>query len=129
ETPGRSVCPTVSESMLNARRRNSEAMRFRTPGRSSTYTTNECFFSVGSLTVSLIRGRFHQRAGAPDQGMQIGTGWNHGVHGIFLLDAKVDQSCAGMIPRGFQSGQHLAALADRKRGNAVGIRELHEIGT
>ncbi len=36
ETPGVSVWPTVSESMLKARRRNSDATRFSTPGLSST---------------------------------------------------------------------------------------------
>ena len=36
ETPGVSVWPTVSESMLKARRRKSEATRFSTPGLSST---------------------------------------------------------------------------------------------
>jgi hypothetical protein len=33
---GVSVWPTVSDSMLNARRRNSDATRFRTPGLFST---------------------------------------------------------------------------------------------
>ena len=42
ESPGVSVCPTVSDSMLKARRRNSEATRFRTPGLLSTYTANVC---------------------------------------------------------------------------------------
>ena len=36
ETPTSSVRPTVSDSMLNARRRNSEATRFSTPGLLST---------------------------------------------------------------------------------------------
>ena len=36
DTPGRSVCPTVSDSMLNARRRNNDDTRVSTPGLSST---------------------------------------------------------------------------------------------
>ena len=36
ETPGVSLWPTVSDSMLKPRRRNSDATRFSTPGRSST---------------------------------------------------------------------------------------------
>ena len=40
ETPACSVRPTVSDSMLNARRRNSDATRFSTPGLLSTYTAN-----------------------------------------------------------------------------------------
>ncbi len=36
ETPGFSVWPTVSDSMLKPRRRNSDATRFSTPGLSST---------------------------------------------------------------------------------------------
>jgi hypothetical protein len=40
EMPGTSVRPTVSDSMLNARRLNNEATRFRTPGLSSTKATS-----------------------------------------------------------------------------------------
>ena len=36
DTPGCSVWPTVSDSMLNARRRNSDETRFSTPGLFST---------------------------------------------------------------------------------------------
>ena len=39
DTSGFSVRPTVSESMLKARRRNSDATRVSTPGLFSTYTT------------------------------------------------------------------------------------------
>ena len=39
EMPAVSVWPTVSESMLKARRRNSDATRLSTPGLSSTWTT------------------------------------------------------------------------------------------
>jgi hypothetical protein len=40
DTPADSVWPTVSDSMLNARRRTSDATRFSTPGLLSTYTAN-----------------------------------------------------------------------------------------
>jgi len=40
EMPGTSVRPTVSDSMLNARRRNSDATRLSTPGLSSTRATS-----------------------------------------------------------------------------------------
>src|ERR1035437_10973334 len=40
DTSGFSVRPTVSESILKARRRNSEATRVSTPGLFSTYTMN-----------------------------------------------------------------------------------------
>ena len=40
DTPCVSAWPTASDSMLKPRRRQSEATRFRTPGRSSTWTTN-----------------------------------------------------------------------------------------
>jgi hypothetical protein len=40
ETPASLVLPTFSEWMLKLRRRKREATRLRTPGLSSTYTTN-----------------------------------------------------------------------------------------
>jgi len=54
ETSGFSVRPTVSESILNARRRNSEATRVKTPGLFSTCTTNVfSIFSHASVAVSI----------------------------------------------------------------------------
>ena len=52
ETPGRSVWPTVSDSMLKPRRRNSDETRLSTPGRSSTVTTNVWGFIYASSAVS-----------------------------------------------------------------------------
>ena len=91
ETPGRSVWPTVSDSMLKARRRNREAMRFSTPGLSSTYTTKVCSFSP-----SLIARPFHQRRGTANHGVQIRARRHHGIDRVFLLDAEIDERRAGL---------------------------------
>src|SRR6202795_1326953 len=81
ETSGFSVRPTVSESMLKARRRNSDATRVSTPGLFSTYTTN--MFSILTLFVG---GGFDNGTGPPDHVIQGRTGRDHRVNGIFLLN-------------------------------------------
>src|SRR5712692_9149840 len=85
DTSGFSVRPTVSESMLKARRRNSEATRVSTPGLFSTYTTN--MFSIFPL---FVRGGFDNGTGPPDHIVQRRTGCDHRIDGIFLLNLKVD---------------------------------------
>ena len=50
DSPGRSLRPTVSELMLMFSRRNSDATRVSTPGKSSTYATNVC--SIKQLLAS-----------------------------------------------------------------------------
>src|SRR5580658_9000292 len=87
ETSGFSVRPTVSESMLNARRRNSEATRVSTPGLFSTYTTN--VFSIG---FSGIRRRFDDRARSANHFVQRRAGRDHRVHRIFLLHLEVNST-------------------------------------
>src|SRR5207247_10576104 len=80
EMPSRSVWPTVNDSMLYARRRKSEATRFRTPGLLSTYTAKVCTicnFSIG--------GSFDDWRRPADHRVEIRTGWNHRVTGIFLF--------------------------------------------
>src|ERR1700687_1403982 len=94
ETSGFSVRPTVSESMLKARRRNSEATRVSTPGLFSTYTTK--MFSIFPLFVC---GSFDNRTGPPDHIVQRRTGCDHRVDSIFLLDLEVDQHGALVIAR------------------------------
>src|SRR5271157_4239861 len=86
ETSGFSVRPTVSESMLKARRRNSDATRVRTPGLFSTYTTNvfSMFFSfVGSSLNNLTRAANHF--------VQCRTRRDHRIDGVFLFHFEINQ--------------------------------------
>src|ERR1700683_4188676 len=86
DTSGFSVRPTVSESMLNARRRNSEATRVSTPGLFSTYTTN--VFSIG---FSSVRRRLDDRVRTANHFVQGRARRDHRVHRIFLLHLEIDQ--------------------------------------
>src|ERR1700688_4201302 len=92
ETSGFSVRPTVSESMLKARRRNSEATRVNTPGLFSTCTTN-----VFIICFSRVRGRFDNRARAANHLVQASARSDHRVDRIFVLHLEVDQDRALMI--------------------------------
>jgi hypothetical protein len=47
-TPGRSVGPTASDSMLNPRRANIVVMRVSAPGLSWTVTLSVCFTPLAS---------------------------------------------------------------------------------
>src|SRR5579872_6513667 len=119
ETSGFSVRPTVSESMLKARRRNSEATRVSTPGLFSTYTTY--VFSMVSLFVVstqlhvylFILGGLHNLAGPPDHLMQRRSRRHHGIHRVLLFHPEVDEHWPIMILRDLYCGDHLRALRDR----------------
>src|ERR1700704_2881946 len=93
ETPGVSVWPTVSDSMLKARRRNNDATRFRTPGLLSTYTANVCIF-LGLAPRLLVLRRLDNRRRPANHLVQVGSGRHHRVDGVFLLDAEIDQRAA-----------------------------------
>src|SRR5207245_9283559 len=86
ETSGFSVRPTVRESMLKARRRNSEATRVRTPGLFSTYTTN-----VFSMDVLLVSSSFYDRARATDHFVQRRSGCDHRINRVFLLNRSEER--------------------------------------
>src|SRR5919198_804534 len=121
ETPGLSVWPTVSDSILKARRRNSEATRFSTPGLFSTYTTK-----VFSIRLSVL-GCLHNWTGAANHVVQIGAGRHHRVHRIFLLHLKIDQHRTSMLA-GFADGRdHLGALPHSTGAHTESIRQLDEI--
>src|SRR5438270_9881583 len=104
DTSGFSVRPTVSESMLKARRRNSDATRVSTPGLFSTYTTN-----VFSMLVSIILGRFHDRTWPPDHFVQSRARRNHGINRVLLLDLKINQHWSIVVARGLHGRQNLGA--------------------
>src|SRR6185437_15856405 len=123
ETSGFSVRPTVSESMLKARRRNSEATRVSTPGLFSTYTTK--MFSIFTL---FVRGGFNDGTGPPDHIVQRSTGRNHRVHRVFLLYLEVDQHGAVVLARRPHRRQHLRALGNGHAADAVSLGQFHEIG-
>src|SRR6266704_1228427 len=105
DTSGFSVRPTVSESMLKARRRNSDATRVSTPGLFSTYTTN--MFSIFTLFVSRS---FDDRTGPPDHVVQGSARCHHRIHRILLLDFEVEQHRPAMIARQPHGGQNLRTL-------------------
>src|SRR5437588_12753938 len=86
DTSGFSVRPTVSESMLKARRRNSDATRVSTPGLFSTYTTK-----IFNMITLFVGGGFHDWTWPPNHIVQGCAGCDHGVDGIFLLDLEVKQ--------------------------------------
>src|ERR1019366_2472757 len=83
DTSGFSVRPTVSESMLNARRRNREDTRVSTPGLFSTCTTN-----VLSIVGLFVLGSFHQGIGTPDHFVQPGSCGNHRIDRILLFNLE-----------------------------------------
>src|SRR5512141_1315832 len=93
ETPLFSVWPTVSDSMLKPRRRNSDATRFRTPGLFSTYTTNVFIMAL------CIRGGLNQGVGPSDHVVQCRSRGNHGEDRIFLFLAEIQHHCAAMRAR------------------------------
>src|SRR6266853_4118687 len=120
ETSGFAVRPTVSESMLNARRRNSEATRVSTPGLFSTCTTN-----VFSISFSSVRRRLDDRTWPANHFVQRRARRDHRIDRIFLLHLEVDQDRSLVLERHFNCGYHLGALRHSDRANPKGIRELN----
>src|SRR5271165_6644687 len=123
ETSGFSVRPTVSESILNARRRNNEATRVSTPGLFSTCTTN-----VFSIVLSRVRGRLNEWVRTSNHFMQTSARRDHGVNRIFLLHLKVDQHGSLIVARHIDRGHNFRALRYGQGANSKGVRELHKIG-
>src|ERR1700756_5732234 len=102
ETSGFSVRPTVSESILNARRRNSDATRVSTPGLFSTYTTY-----VFSIIFLFVVGGLHDLTGPPDHFVQRRASGHHGIDRVFLFDAEIDEHRPVMIARRTHRGHNL----------------------
>src|SRR6266481_2292732 len=123
ETSGLSVRPTVSESILKARRRNSEATRVNTPGLFSTCTTN-----VFSICFSRVRRGLDDGTGPADHFMQRGPGGHHRVDRILLLYLEVNQNGSLVLARHFYRRYYLSALRHRDGTNSKGIRKLHKVG-
>src|SRR5271165_4254345 len=121
DNSGFSVRPTVRESILKARRRNSDATRVSTPGLFSTYTTN--VFSIGLL----VGGGLHDRAGPPDHLVQSRSGRDHGIDRIFLLHLKINQHRSIVLPGRLNRGHNLRALGHGFIPNPVGVRQFPEI--
>src|SRR5688572_31343188 len=89
EMPATSVRPTVSDSMLNARRRNTSATRFRTPGLSSTRATSVCsIFVLNGIRGGLDEHRFLRPS---DHRVEVVSGGHHRIDTVLLLHAEVDQ--------------------------------------
>src|ERR1043166_5743603 len=123
DTPGRSVCPTVSDSMLKPRRRMSDVTRVSTPGRSSTWT-----MKVVCMT-SRIGARFRDWARAPDHLVQRRSGGHHRVHGVFLLDLKIDDDGFTRTAGRFDGGNDVGTTPHRKPAEPVRLRQLDEVRT
>src|SRR4029079_5398935 len=109
ETPGVSLCPTASEMMLRLRRRECDATRFSTPGRSSTYTVKICIFMGPSLHV---RAGLDNRVRPANHRMQVGAGRHHRIDGIFLFHSEVDDHRTGVIARLLDRGVDFASFGD-----------------
>src|SRR5271155_1617009 len=122
ETPGFSVCPTVSDSMLKPRRRNSDATRFKTPGLFSTWTT-----SVISIFSSQVLRSFNQRTGTTNHGVKIGARGHHWEDRVLLLHAEINHVCTAMFTRVTNRWKHVGTLPDRRTGQIKCSGELHEI--
>src|SRR5713101_3804969 len=129
ETPGRSVVPTVSEEMLNPRRRNSDTTRFNAPGRSSTVATNVWATAVFIMSSGLRVGtRFEHRGGAADHVAQVRVGRDHRVDAVFLLDAEIDHGRARGFLRPRDRALDLLAGGDAQAEKPVGLGQLDEVG-
>src|SRR6266849_1806602 len=131
ETSGFSVRPTVSESMLKARRRNSDATRVNTPGLFSTYTTNVfsiVFSLISYWSLSFVIGGFDQRAGTANHVVQRRARRDHGVDRVFLFHTEVDQHRAIVLTGGANGGHNLRTLAHGHAADSVGLAEFGEVG-
>src|SRR5687768_13885039 len=107
DTPATSVRPTVSDSMLKARRRNTSATRLRTPGLSSTRATSVCSIGLDGIRGGLDEHRFLR---APDHRVEIVSGGHHRIDAVLLLHAEVDQHRAFSLARTGHHVGHLGAL-------------------
>src|ERR1700722_11125062 len=125
ETSGFSVRPTVNESMLNARRRNSEATRVSTPGLFSTYTTN--VFSIG-FSISSVRRRLDDRVRTANHFVQGRDSRFQRAHRIFLLHVEIDHLRPFVLMRLLDGLRDFGALIYGYRANSKRVRELHEVG-
>src|ERR1700719_308058 len=126
ETSGFSVRPTVSESILKARRRNKDATRVSTPGLFSTYTTY--VFSMGSLLSSLfVGGGLDNFTGPPDHFVQRCSRRHHGINRVFLFHSEIDEHRPIMLPRRLHRGHNLGTLGYGHAANAIGFAQFGEI--
>src|SRR5216684_3557126 len=129
ETPGRSVVPTVSEEMLNPRRRNSDTTRFNAPGRSSTVATNVWATALFIMSSRLRVGtRFEHRGGAADHVAPVRVDRDHRVDAVFLLDAEIDHGRARGFLRPRDRALDLLAGGDAQAEKPVGLGQLDEVG-
>src|SRR6188474_1551696 len=149
ETPATSVRPTVSDSLLNARRRKTRATRLRTPGLSSTRATNVCSMKtpnfqrptpnqpalgVGNWELgvdsNLIRGGFDQHGllRPANHRVEVVASRYHRVHAVLLLDAEIDQDCSLRVASAFYDIRNFGALLGAEAQEAVRFGELDEVG-
>src|SRR5215467_12613114 len=122
-----SVGPTVSESILMARRRAREDTRFRTPGLFSTYAISVCMVFVPSLWLGR---RFNQWiVRTANHVVQRRAGRNHRVNRVLLFDAKIDQDGVLRFARRANRRDNVAASSYAFAPNAESICQRGEIGS
>src|SRR5207302_961633 len=130
EMPGRSVLPTVSEAMLNPRRRNSDTTRLRAPGRSSTVATNvwaTALFIGSSRSRSRVGPRLEHGRGAADHVAQVRVGRDHRVDAVFLLDAEIDDRRARSFAGARDRASDFLPRGDAQAAEPVRLGELDEV--
>src|SRR5215475_1569816 len=69
------------------------------------------------------------RAGAADHVVEVGTGGDHRVDRVLLLDAEVDDDGPGGGARRRDRVLDLLAAGDAQAGQAVSLGELDEVRT
>src|SRR5271170_5781596 len=126
ETPGRSDRPTVSDTMLTLRRRNSEETRVSTPGLSSTSATNVCSMVTNS-SLCVFRCFDHWIGRAADHFVQCRACGHHRVNGVFFFHEKVYEKRSPGCTRAFDGRLNFGTGADGSAGDAVCVGELHEV--
>src|SRR5580658_3480176 len=126
ETPGRSDRPTVIDTMLTLRRRNSEETRVSTPCLSSTSATNVCSM-VTNYSLCVFRCFDHWIVRPADHFVQCRAGGHHRINGVFFFHQKVYEKRSPGCTRRFNGRINFGTFADSGAGNAMRIGKLHKV--
>src|SRR6478735_3155573 len=123
DSPGTSVTPTASDSMLNPRRANSPATRVSSPGLSSTRRLSTCVDMSSVLLVE--RGRVV--AGVLHVAVADALRHHRPDHGVGAHDEVDDHGAVVGLEGEGDRGIHVLLLLDADREAAVGLGELDEV--
>src|SRR5262245_43370078 len=86
-------------------------------------------FAVSWFGLLLISRGLHNRRRPTDHLVQVGTCGHHRVHGVFLLDLKVDHRRAPRSTRRLDDVGYLTSPDDTMAGDSEGLGKLGEIGS